>query len=531
MKKVVSLVLLLCVMLSLCACGAGQSNANEEANYALYIKDSELNFANFKKEPLQVTSTLFRNMELYESSLSSYGNVLSYFTCVSEDEKLVFFPDKLDGEAEFNLYYCKTSDAKSDATKIDAGVVNYAVSSDSNTVTYTKGSDEDSVLYTYSVKDDSKTKIASEVKEFYVTDDAKSIIYVNTDSNLYIYRDGKETEKLVGDITEIVHISEDFSVLYYTKDEALYRHIVGEKKEKIDSGEIKNINVFDSLIYYFKDDALYKYVQGETSERIDSDVSNIIEIYDSGEVYYVKDKYDKVLTLMDYVEDDMKEQDSKISSIAPSYPYFWNYNTTEEYEAAYEEYEIAYKAYKAKKAREALRESLAEEEVCEVLSLYFYDGSEKNCISDNYVNELYQINAEEVPVLAYYEYDANKATKLKMSEIFESTLDDLDSENPSVYGFAEYIAVGTSTTPLEQTNALVIDINKSGTMLYYADIDLDANNDVMDLYCIQITDGVFGEETLCDTDVYSDAYGFVSDNDFAYFMDVKNETGDLYIML
>ena len=85
---------------------------------------------------------------------------------------------------------------------------------------------------------------------------------------------GADKEKIASDITSVVYHSEDFAMVYYIKDEALYKQSVGADREKIDS-----------------------------------EISKILKVYKSGEVYYLKQNSES-LTLMDYVVDDMKETDA-----------------------------------------------------------------------------------------------------------------------------------------------------------------------------------------------------------------------------
>ena len=85
----------------------------------------------------------------------------------------------------------------------------------------------------------------------------------------------------------------------------------------------------------------------------------MIRVYESGEVYYLKNAEGEI-SLMNYVEDDMKSADASVSEptepVWPEYPEYpdspdspsqWDYETVEEYDAAYAAYQVAYAEYEA----------------------------------------------------------------------------------------------------------------------------------------------------------------------------------------
>lgn len=501
MKKAFSLLLALAMMVTLCACG-GQSPSTleqkqKQASYGLYIKDSEFFFTDLKNEAWQITSRLVDDKDIKDEDLAVSGNVLAAYTKVSSDGSLIFFPDKFSSKDDgFNLYYRKTHDPESEATKIDSDVTVYSVTPSASMVTYVKGKGEDRNLYQYSIKDDTKEKIASSVSDYSVSEDGSKILYVNTDGNLYVKSNGEEKEKIASDITRIVYHSEDFTMVYYIKDEALYKQAVGSDREKIDS-----------------------------------EISKIIQVYETGEVYYLK-KESEALTLMDYVVDDMKETDANALSEYPSRPRSYSYDTTEEYNKAYAAYEQAYEAYYAKAFRDELRTSLAETTLSHtVYSLYFYNGSEKVAITETFAGDINATAAAKNPVISYVAYNQETFNKLKLSEITEAN--DITSfkekvETALFSSSDRYIAIGNTTSVLEQEKATAIRINESGTAVYYVD-DIPEGKDAGDLYSVSIVENVVGEPELYDSDVYVGACYFLSDTQFLYFKDYKDGNGDLYL--
>ena len=158
MKKNIALLLALTMMLTLCACGGAKSPASSEegqkqVNYSLYIKDSEFFFTDLKNEPWQISSRLVDDDDIKDEDLAFSGNKLSYYITVSSDNSIVFFPDKVSNDDQgINLYYRKTDNKESEATKIDSDVTIYNVNSSASIVTYVKGKGEDCNLYQYSIK-------------------------------------------------------------------------------------------------------------------------------------------------------------------------------------------------------------------------------------------------------------------------------------------------------------------------------------------------------------------------------------------
>lgn len=142
MKRVFSLLLVFIMMLSLCACSGTQPSTQSEsekkqANYGLYIKDSELFFTSLESDSWQLSKRLVDDESIEDKDFAVQGYTIAYYTTVSADGSLVFFPDKISGKDDgCNLYYRKTNDAESDPTKIDSDVTEYTIDSSASIVTY-----------------------------------------------------------------------------------------------------------------------------------------------------------------------------------------------------------------------------------------------------------------------------------------------------------------------------------------------------------------------------------------------------------
>lgn len=501
MKKAISLLLAIVMMLTLCACDGQSSSTSKQAqkhpSYGLYIKDSELFFTDLKNEAWQISSRFVDDGDIEDEDLAIYGYGLAAYTKVSSDGSLIFFPDKIEEKDDgCNLYYRRTDDSNAEATKIDSDVTIYSVTPSASVVTYIKGAGEDRNLYQYSIKNDEKEKIASSVSDHYVSEDGSKILYMNVDGNLYFKSSGDEKEKIASDITSIVYHTEDFTTVYYIKDEALYKHPIGADREKIDS-----------------------------------DISKVIQVYESGEVYYLK-KDLEAQTLMDFVVDDMEKTDADAPSKAPSKPRSYNYYTTEEYEKAYAKYEQDYEAYYAKESRDEVRAYLPEAPLSHsVYSLYYYNGSEKNIITEAFADGIDAVAATEKPVISYVAYNQKDFNKLKLSQI--TTYDDIvnftEKVETALFSSSDrYVTIGDTASVVEQENATALRINESGTTVYFID-DIPEGKNAGDLYSVSVIDNTVGNPEVYDSDVYSGACFFLSDEQFLYFKDYKDGNGDLYL--
>lgn len=487
-------------------------------NYALYLKDEELFFTDFKKnsEEWQLTSRLIDTDDISESYLANEKKQFSLFTDMSEDGKYIFFPDKMEDDYGFNLYYKEVNKLGSEAIKVDSDITFYTVNTAATLITYIKG-DEDN-LYQYKIKDDTKEKIASDVAEFNVSDDGKKIVYRNYEDSIYRKNANKEKEKVASNVSSFTYLTEDFSTVYYVKD-----------------------------------DSLYKQVEGKEKEKIAADVYSVLWTYDSGEIYYLKGE-SMTGSLLDYVTDDMKEEDDSISEpIYPDYPgsphrpNWWDFDTNEEYQIAYDAYEAAYEewkteceqmkksyeeacfAYSEKTSRDELRNRLKEESINrQKLSLCFHNGVEEAVITDNFKYYGYAVAAE-TPVLSYEAYSQSEIGKIKLSEI-ESVYDvETMVEKALTTSCERYIAVkGVATLIEQEKEAVNFKINPSGTLVYYVD-NIPDNESYGELYRITISNGVVGKPEVYDSDVYMGLCDFVSGSALEYFKDYKEGAGEYYI--
>lgn len=352
-------------------------------------------------------------------------------------------------------------------------------------------------------------RIDSDVRYYAVNTDATVITYYRgREWGLYQYKmsDGSKN-KIAGDVFSIAHISAD-----------------------------------GKTVYYFQSGSLYKWSEDGGHVKIDSDIVGIPKIYDTGEIYYMTQRTEEV-SLLDYVNDDMRETDALITEPVypayPSSPVLEKYDTYAEFEAAYasweaecdhmkNEYNNACEVYLAKVARDKLRSDIEKEKLKnDKYSLLFFDGTKKVVIADDAGDlDLRGNCASDIPVIFYNACDKSNIGKVKLSDI--ESIDDIKNmlEHSET---KKYIAFKDTSKVLEQELVYSgVEINSSGTVMYCrASKDSDGN---IPLYRIDISDGIIGKAEVYDSNVeaFNNRSSFVSDSDFAYFKK-RNDTRELYI--
>lgn len=496
-------------------------------NYALYLKDNEIFYTDFSnKDPWQVTSNFFYNSSFLSDSEISYmsQNAASFIT-VSQNEKYIFFCDKIDDESGVPLYYRRLG-KKDEAVKIASNVTNYYVTANSSTVIY---STSDGGIYEYDLKSEDKNKLASDISTWYISKDLKTIVYLTKDSDAYFLPIGKEKEKIDSDVSSICKISDDKRTVYYLRDDVLYKKSIGSDKTKISS-----------------------------------DVYNVTNIYDSGEMYYYKLE-EVELPLANYVEDDMASTDATMQEPqSPSYPSWFDYDSDEEYEAAYDKYEEEYEAYQEaydeyrnKDNRDELRDDIANMTMTvNKYSYFYYDGKKESKLGEA-TNVSYVTSSSDTAVLAYMSNDANTIEKTKFSDIddFYNVESSIESNVREAFSNSSVlnVAVGSTVSTIEQNDASSIQISDDGSVIYFLDSEAEDNEveettgnsnsyeyDYSDdysstpsknLYRVSLSGGKAQKPVLYDTDLTYYSFDLTADGKVLYFKEVNSNSskGDLYI--
>ncbi len=217
-----------------------------EPNYAVYIKDGELVFSDFKK-PYEFTDDFADGID--NSQLAGAASQLSYSVHLTKDGKKLFYIDEVGPNGNRALYVRNANKPKAEPTKLDSDVSVFMVNESGTIVTYLK----DGTLYRHDLKE--KEKIYGDVENFVSSLDGKKVVFETVEGDLYISKGKDKEEKIASEIDYLVHVNKAFSEIYYTKENALYF-----KKGS------KNV------------------------EKLCSDVDDVVEFYDNGTFYYTEAK-------------------------------------------------------------------------------------------------------------------------------------------------------------------------------------------------------------------------------------------------
>lgn len=343
----------------------------------IYLKDNEITAWAKDKRTVYGDSAYSRKYE----GINGINNCQSYIK-VSEDGRYVFFPQDI-GEDGYDLYYYDRK--KDDSGRIDTNVTSYYTLLKDNRVVYRKDNSEKK-LYVSGMEE--KEKIASDVSDYYVSEDEKEILWTIWEENegykVYVSDLAGKTEKQKIDsgINSLTYVSEDLQDIIYTKEDVLYYVKNFGEKQKIDS-DVERVRV----------------ISGKETE-----------------VYYLveADSYD----LNNLVEDDLAETDATIrepriedyqrTEVKPS---FWgDRNMTVTDDAYYAELE----KYEKKAHRDDIREELSEDDMSAYVIYRYVPGMEEPVeFSKGLITGLDNSQS----VLIYQKVEEEKIEKIKMSDL------------------------------------------------------------------------------------------------------------------
>lgn len=369
--------------------------------YVAYLKDGSVNQADLehdKKEAVKYSG--------------DYGNEDSLFNAYveveySRDGKYIFYPTEVryDGGAhpEFRLNMQRVG--KEEPVKLGSSVWRYSVLAQNKAVYIKSGNN---TLY-INDKKNHKEKIASNVMDYYIDEDEKNIVWIETDGEAYaMYQQDlalkKEKKTLAEDIT-VYEVSENLKQIVVMEVDTLY--IIRDFGEK---------------------------------EKISSNVSRVIaNSEETGSVYYSK-LPEKAGNSSEIIEDDCAESDAKIKE--PEYNSFITQKVEKNvYTGKYERiegldqeaYNQAWEQYEAKERRDEIRQRTHELELGSYVNeLYRFQDGQEELIDGSYADLLYDYGTEgkKKGIFAFSHYKMEEVPKIKMSEIDSlSDLSDLYYEN------------------------------------------------------------------------------------------------------
>lgn len=216
----------------------------------VYEKNAELYYAdvsNLKKiNTSEITEDLYKNSDMEGNTW-----LVNARTIISGDGTKLFYPEdcslKEGGYSSFDLYYRDLTKEESEAVKIDSDVTSYKISDTGDMLLYTKGLGY--ALYRSNLTN--KEKLASNVSNYYISENGHNVVYLTADGELFCKYEGYSALK-VDNASYIEAVSDDCEDFYYVKDNSLYRKQYEKESVKIASDFDDMYLLTDGKGYFWK---------------------------------------------------------------------------------------------------------------------------------------------------------------------------------------------------------------------------------------------------------------------------------------
>lgn len=430
---------------------------------------------------------------------------------LSNDEKYVFYSNVVGDEREV---YCKNLADKDDkGKKIASDVIYYDAYANHKIIYIT----EDKDLYTADI--DGKDKLARDVVYFRMAGDDKHVVWTTGkygDETLYVkdMYSKKDAEKIVSDVNNVAYMSDDLKTIYYVDtDNVLYSMTNCKKAEQIaeDVGEIYVLKNGDDvqLIYAdapdIEDDSLdmdnssdgngsslkslfnsFTSGNGAAAATVDEASSAAVEVAPGiTDEYYDEYGYSDALVpeVSMYIDDDLADKDAQMD-----YPQMEDYERTEVVDSFWgnwertvvdDQYYDALDEYDAMLQRDSIRREFAK--TCDPLERTYHIYDAKKNETADFASGVFKNIASSGNVFLYQTIDTDKIEKIKMSELEEMTYGERWSKFEEVQktGVQTYKYDFDKTTPMEipaeyNVESLIIDhADEDCNMIYFDIIDND----------------------------------------------------------
>lgn len=255
--------------------------ANTTDRYLLFVKNDGLYLydAKSKEETTKIVSNIsnyykFTDNDKYVVMMDDNRNLYSY-GFKGDKERLDSSIKSVEDISNTNVIYSKDGalyvaqlNAKKSAVKISETVSQARVTNDGKTVYYINNSKE---LYSYNVSKDRNTKVDTSVSQMFISKETGKMYYVTSEGNqfytVYFY-DKKNSEKIATEVTSVLDVNVDNEqLLYMTRDEDYEIYFRKGTKdavkinEKFESSPL-SARIFDGkAIYYINAKKELKYVK------------------------------------------------------------------------------------------------------------------------------------------------------------------------------------------------------------------------------------------------------------------------------
>ncbi|MBP1157411.1 MULTISPECIES: hypothetical protein [unclassified Paenibacillus] len=217
----------------------------------------------------------------YKLSNSNAGDAY-----ISSDGGFVTLTDEFNTDKGYGeLYLSQWGKNEYAREKIASDIRNHFISWDEKSVYYLNSENH---LYQFDIKSKQKTKVASEINELEFSKDHQLFAYLNKDEDLYVWEAGKEAEKVASEI-RTVQVMDNKAVYYDDKDGNIYVKLYGKEKAKIELNA-EEYSISNEILYYAtKDHKIGVVLPGKTEGTfLLEQVEPYQSIYSSRQLLYQK---------------------------------------------------------------------------------------------------------------------------------------------------------------------------------------------------------------------------------------------------
>lgn len=245
--RIMAVVLVMVISLFLVSCSRKAELTEKTADYAFYLKDSQIHYVNLENldeiEPKQLTEQWYK----FDEKIDIY--TINSDVALMQKNNVVIFPDDAREDGAVSKLYYKVLD-KEERDLIAEDVLQYQISADGEQVLYIKEANNELYHWDFNLKQ--SEKLTDEVREYQFSKDSKKVLFIDDKDDLYIKMKGTDKKLIASKINFLDYTDPDFTEFVYSKGTGFYRMIDG-KEEKFDEN-VAPIRFFSAKEGYYLTD-------------------------------------------------------------------------------------------------------------------------------------------------------------------------------------------------------------------------------------------------------------------------------------
>lgn len=222
--RIMAVVLVMVISLFLVSCSRKSELTEKTADYAFYIKDSQIHYVNLENleeiEPKQLTEQWYK----FDEKIDIY--TINSDVALMQKNNVVVFPDDAREDGAVSKLYYKDFD-KEERDLIAEDVLQYQISADGEQVLYIKEANNELYHWDFNLKQ--SEKLADEVREYQFSKDSKKVLFIDDKDDLYTKVKGSDKKLIASKIDFLDYADPDFTEFVYSKGTDFYRMIDGKE--------------------------------------------------------------------------------------------------------------------------------------------------------------------------------------------------------------------------------------------------------------------------------------------------------------